>query len=140
MAPVQVVHTWRLFLGLHQMNRFFYKTTSQWKNTPTTRITTVDSSPAGNGWRRKNSSYMYQVLVEALRMPWGHTPDSCLYLLVIHPLIRGVSLLIAVTIGQILFKTIIFGVRALTDKCPGLYYLMQREGMVEKIQAILLFK
>lgn len=73
-------------------------------------------------------------------MSWEHMPDSCLSLLVIHPLIRSVSLLIAVTIGQVLFTNTILGVSALTEKCPSPYFLMQREGVVEKIQAILLFK
>lgn len=44
------------------------------------------------------------------------------------------------TTGQVLFTNTILGVRALTEKCPGLYFLMQTQGLVEKIQAILLFK
>lgn len=140
MAPLQVVCTWRLSGGLHLMNRFFYKSISPWTNIPSHKNITADSSLAGNGWRRKYSGYMCQVLVEALRMPWEHMSDSCLSLLVIHSSIRDVSVLIAVTIGQVLFTNTVLGVRALKEKCPALCFLMQLEGVVEKIQAILLFK
>lgn len=78
-----------------------------------------------------------QLLVEALRMLWEHMPDSCLSLLVTHQLIRDVSVLISVTVSWVLFTNIALSV--LTEKCPA-FFLMQREGMLEIFQVILLFK
>lgn len=141
MASVQIVRTWRLFGGLHLMNRVFMNPFLSGQMSQVITISLLIAALLATDLMEEEIvfGWMCQFLLEALRMLWEYIPDGCLSLLVIHRLIRNLSVLITVVVRSVLVTNIALGVIVLTEKRPA-FFLTQREGIVDILQVLLLFR
>lgn len=137
MASVQIVRTWRLFGGLHLMNRVFTNPFLSGQMSQVIKISLLIAALLATDLMEEKIvfGWMCQVLLEALRMLREHMPDSCLSLLVIHRLIRNLSVLISVVVSSVLLTNIALGVIVLTEKRPAFFFLTQREGTMEIVKS-----